>query len=86
MKRGPFHVFKRIREFVIRKLQGVGEGLTCEWCNSVWFGTAMTIVYYFAGSTLVWIMLPLALSAFAVVVKHMVQPRNIRIISDGESK
>ena len=70
---GPFHIFSRFRERVCKKLPGVGEGLVCEWCNSIWFGTVIVIAYYFFRHAAVWVLLPLAFSTAAVVIKHIIQ-------------
>ena len=46
---GPFHIFKTFREWVCNNHPEIGDGLTCEWCNSVWLGTLITIAYFFKG-------------------------------------
>ena len=45
------------------------DGLSCEWCNSVWFGTITTVLYFFFRTTIVWIYLPLAFSTCAIMIK-----------------
>ena len=47
---GPFHIFKTFREWICNNHPGIGEGLTCEWCNSVWFGTLITLAYLWGGN------------------------------------
>ena len=67
---GPFKIFKRFRDWICFKHPGIGEGLTCEWCNSVWIGTIIVIAYYLTKFT-VWLCLPLALSTITVMIKFV---------------
>ena len=48
------------------------DALECEYCLSIWFGTALTAGYFLLGEILVWLILPLALSAGAILVKHII--------------
>lgn len=79
---GPFLVFRRIRRKarelcrtnrLCRKFH-LYDGLTCEWCNSVWIGTALTIALgpFLALSVPQFLTLPLALSTCTIVVKYTV--------------
>lgn len=86
---GPFHVFSKLRRRIgvlearSRRKGGVlaqvhlYEGVQCEWCNSIWFGILLTVVYGLfhqgAITDLGWFVLPLALSAGAILVKHIIQ-------------
>jgi hypothetical protein len=54
------------------------DGLSCEWCNSVWFGTILTATYLltcrwgYAGLPWIsWACLPLALSTCAIIIKFI---------------
>jgi hypothetical protein len=67
---GPFHIFKTFREWVCNNHPGIGEGLTCEWCNSVWLGSLITIAYFFLGNVVIWICLPLAFSTITIMLKY----------------
>ena len=67
---GPFHIFKTFREWICNNHPGIGEGLTCEWCNSVWFGTLITLAYLWGGVIVVWICTPLALSTITIMLKY----------------
>lgn len=75
---GPFDIFLRIRRWAEVACSTDGflcrlkffDGLCCEWCNSVWLGTVLTVAYYFLGETLIWLTLPLALSTGTVLVKY----------------
>ena len=67
---GPFSIFKIFREWICNKYPGIGEGLTCEWCNSVWFGTLITVAFFFLGGVVVWVCLPLALSTVTIMLKY----------------
>ena len=74
---GPFHLFDRIRHFIgVRyDVNGlpmgnnvIANGITCVWCNSVWFGTIITVAYYLMPDITILLCLPLSLSAAAVIV------------------
>ncbi|HET9587929.1 MAG TPA: DUF1360 domain-containing protein, partial [Anaerolineales bacterium] len=70
---GPWLVFKRIREraegwckrYRFCREFGLYELFACEWCNSVWIGAGLTVVYLWIGETILFIALPLALSTVA---------------------
>lgn len=79
---GPFHFFRKLREFCARLCEGnkfcrelhLYELIECEYCNSVWFGTIFMIIWYFFGNAFVYfIALPLALSTWTIIIKHIVQ-------------
>jgi len=80
---GPFHIIKNFREWVCENHPGIGEGLTCEWCNSVWFGILLTIAYVILGRIAALVCLPLALSAFAVFWKYVVQSKQKYVDQKG---
>lgn len=42
--------------------------LLCTYCNSVWIGLVLTLLYLFFGSLAIWLALPLALSGGAVLL------------------
>ena len=75
---GPWSIFERLRRRIgIRRGdEGVpyaeselAKGLMCVWCNSVWIGAAMTIFYVLLGDVVMYLTMPLALSAVAVIVE-----------------
>lgn len=80
---GAFHVFKHFRNWTIRHVAihrrgflakfHFDEGLLCEWCNSVWFGIGITAAWYFLGESVVWLVMPLALSTVAIALKYIIQ-------------
>lgn len=83
-ERGPFDVFKRIREAV--GIQHNEDGLIsvvpetllggilgCLWCASCWVGAACAIMVYFAPVATFWLALPLALSGAAVLIETFVR-------------
>jgi hypothetical protein len=67
---GPYHIFKTFREWVCNNHPGIGEGLTCEWCNSVWFGSLITVAYFLWGGVAVWVCIPLAFSTITIMLKY----------------
>jgi Protein of unknown function (DUF1360) len=78
---GPWQVFKRIRaraeqwckQYKFCNDLGLYELFSCEWCNSVWIGAGLTLLYLWMGETILYIALPLALSTVAIVIKYIVQ-------------
>jgi hypothetical protein len=67
---GPWKVFERFRDWVCAKDFQLGEGLTCEWCNSVWIGTVATLMY-FAWRGTIWLALPMAMSTVTILIKFI---------------
>ncbi|HLO13347.1 MAG TPA: DUF1360 domain-containing protein, partial [Anaerolineales bacterium] len=45
----------------------------CEWCNSIWIGMVLTLLYLRIGETILYLALPLALSTVAIIIKDVVQ-------------
>ena len=83
-ERGPYAMFEKYRQWMgiyytpdgtlIEPRTESGRLLACPWCNSVWFGTLASILYYTFGEPIVWIAMPLALSAAAIIVGKVVEP------------
>jgi hypothetical protein len=77
---GPFAVFDRFRRLALRLTRRnrlfaalhFYQGLVCEWCNSVWFAVPLVLVWYYLGDVVVLIVLPLALSAWVIILKYAV--------------
>lgn len=78
---GPWQVFKRIRERAemwCKKYKfcsdfGLYELFSCEWCNSVWIGAGLTLLYLWMGNSILYVALPLALSTVVIVIKYIVE-------------
>ena len=78
---GPWMMFKRLREraehwcktYKFCREFGVYELFSCEWCNSVWIGAGLTILYLWIGNTILYLALPLAFSTVVIVIKYVVQ-------------
>jgi hypothetical protein len=76
---GPANVFGIIRDWAVRispknesgepKAGTLGDGLLCEWCNSVWFGTIITVCFYFNSTITLWVCIPLCLSTITIMLK-----------------
>lgn len=74
---GPFHMLKNFRHYCGELCEDhlfwrrfhLYELVTCEWCLTVWMGVVATVMYYFLGKITVWLALPFALSAGAIVIK-----------------
>jgi hypothetical protein len=81
---GPFHFLKKLRSKIARaevrsrrkngllSRMHLYEGVNCEYCNSIWFGGALTLGYVLFGEFFLYLILPLALSTVAIVIKHVV--------------
>ena len=77
---GPWDVFADIRY-----LSGVrydqysipyGDGFlaklfSCVWCISVWVGAGVTLLYFLFPTVMLWLYLPFALSAGAIITETM---------------
>lgn len=80
-ERGPFHFFEHLRKTVVRIERRVWivrqfhlyEMISCEWCNSVWFGIALWLGWKYIGNSFVDWMTPLAISTVVIVLKFVVQ-------------
>lgn len=75
---GPLSIFDKIRYWAgvryneANEMYGtnaLAEGMICAWCSSVWFGIALTLGYILLGSAVIWVALPLSLSAVAIIVE-----------------
>ncbi len=70
---GPAWIFKHFRQSVKRgtpKATHLDEGITCNWCVSVWIGGAAAVIeYFFAGNPIYETgILALALSGAVVLI------------------
>jgi len=54
------------------KKSEVLEGIECEYCLSIWFGTILGGLYLFLGDAVILAIFPLALSTGAILIKHTV--------------
>ena len=79
---GPFHIFYRLRKAAGQRLNADGipyntthlaEGLACLWCNSVWFGVLLTVMFAICGRIALMVALPLALSCIAVAIDTSIE-------------
>lgn len=78
---GPWYMFKRLRQLAERwcnkyrfcRELGLHELITCEWCNSVWIGIGLTVLYLWIGEAILYLALPFALSTVAIIIKYIVQ-------------
>jgi hypothetical protein len=78
---GPWLMFRRFRQCAEQWCKryrfcselGLYELVTCEWCNSIWIGAGLTILYLWIGETILYLALPLALSTVTIIIKYVVQ-------------
>jgi Protein of unknown function (DUF1360) len=78
---GPWLVFKRLRQraeqwcknYRFCRELGLYELFSCEWCNSIWIGAGLTLLYLWIGETILYLALPLALSTVVIIIKYVVQ-------------
>lgn len=77
---GPFDVLGRLRRLAGVRLGDDGtvygsnelaRGLVCVWCNSVWVGLGLAVLYYLAPGVAFWLALPFALSGGAVLINEV---------------
>jgi hypothetical protein len=76
---GPFWMFAHIRRLArkackcnrfCRRLH-LFELIECEYCNSIWIGATITILYLIFGHIIVWGCVVLALSALTIFLKRL---------------
>jgi len=78
---GPWQMFKRFRriaecwcnKYKFCSELGLHELVTCEWCNSVWIGAGLTLLYIWIGEAVLYLALPLAFSIVVIILKYTVQ-------------
>jgi len=78
---GPWMIFKRLRQRAEQWCQkyrfcnelGLYELFSCEWCNSIWIGAGLTLLYLWNGESILYIALPLALSTVVILIKYLVE-------------
>jgi hypothetical protein len=78
---GPWMMFKRLRHLAERWCNsyrfcrefGLYELVECEWCNSVWIGAGLTVLYLWLGEAILYLAIPLALSTVVIIIKYIVQ-------------
>jgi hypothetical protein len=78
---GPWMMFRRLRqraEQLCKRYRfcsdlGLYELFSCEWCNSIWIGAGLTLLYLWIGGAILYVALPLALSTVAIILKYVVQ-------------
>jgi hypothetical protein len=83
-ERGPFDIFLRLRGLAGISADDEGRPLTwdennfwaslfsCVWCVSLWLGALATIGLWLAPSESVWLSMPLAISAVAILIERIV--------------
>jgi len=78
---GPWMMFKRFREqaekwcmkYPFCRELGLYELVSCEWCNSVWIGAILTLLYLWLDGAILYLALPFALSTVVIIIKYIVQ-------------
>jgi hypothetical protein len=78
---GPWMIFKRLRQRAEHWCQkyrfcnelGLYELFSCEWCNSIWIGAGLTLLYLWLGESIFYIALPFALSTVVIIIKYLVE-------------
>src|SRR5512139_2733233 len=78
---GMFGMFYHARRFALRlTLQNrfwrafkLYDGVTCEWCNSVWFGGLISALWLTFGDRVILALLPLAISTWVILFKYLLQ-------------
>lgn len=78
---GPWNMFRRFRQLAEKWCNNyrfcrefnLHEMVCCEWCNSIWIGAGLTLIYLWIGNAILWIAIPLALSTVTITIKYLVQ-------------
>jgi hypothetical protein len=83
-ERGPLDVFLKIREIsgvvhdndynvVIIPEKFFAQLISCVWCNSMYIGAFWALLFLFTGNMALFLALPFALSAVAVVLSKVLE-------------
>jgi hypothetical protein len=78
---GPWLIFKRLRQraeqwcnnYRFCRELGLYDLFACEWCNSIWIGAGLTLLYFWIGDSILYLAIPLALSTVAILIKYIVE-------------
>lgn len=78
---GPYNLFGKFRilvgiHYIGQRVDARGQLaklFSCTWCLSVWIGAIASVAYYYLREPIVWIALPFALSAAAIIVGKFVE-------------
>lgn len=79
---GPWDMFAHLRDFfgvyydTFSQAQAkgfFGKLIVCVWCNSVWVGATLALLYWFTPYLYNFITLPLALSAGAILLDTLIE-------------
>lgn len=78
---GPWMIFRRLREraelwcknYKFCRDFGIYELFSCEWCNSIWIGAGITVLYLWIGEAILYLALPFAFSTVVIIIKYIVQ-------------
>ncbi len=78
---GPWMMFRRLRkraeqlcnQYRFCREFGIHELVACEWCNSVWIGAGLTVLYLWLGEAVLYLAMPLALSTVVIIIKYIVE-------------
>ena len=82
VEHGPGDIFDKIRFFVgVRYYPNnipygtniISNGITCIWCNSIWFSCIITVLFVINPQITVLLCLPFALSAIAIFIANYVE-------------
>lgn len=81
-EQGPWAMFEKYRQWMgvyyapdgtlIPPNNQLGKLIACPWCNSVWFSIIAVVLYVLFSTLIVWIALPLAMSAVAIIINTIV--------------
>ncbi len=78
---GPFGMFERFRYYAVHLCLRnrffaafhFAKGLLCEWCNSIWIASAITLCWFLLGHGIIYILLIFAISTWVIVMKYVVR-------------
>lgn len=66
---GPYHIFRNLRKLPPPK-SSAREGLSCQWCMSIWSSAVVLSIHRYSQVAGHWIILWLAVSALAIIVNQ----------------
>lgn len=74
---GPWQILDRLRHFVGVEFDErsmpygrnvLAQAMLCQYCNSFWIGLTVTLLYFFTGDVIVWLLSPFSFHGIVAII------------------